>query len=710
MAANTNISLNGNQFTVNGPITGTGTFNSTATSSLVLGGNASLAFNSGNNTLRGLTVTAGNVTLTNALNMVGAAGAANGEVIVNAGAVLNANGNLTLRSTASGTARVGISAGTINGNVTVERFISDNNGNRAWRMLSVPTRGSQTFKQAWQEGATSITQNPIPGYGTILTAGTGNLQWQANGYDARQTSGSLLRYATNFNGWAEVISTNSAMETEMGYFLFVRGDRSVLPSTGTTAAINTTLRTTGTLYQGNQAARSVANNTFALVGNIYASAIDFTGLTRTGGMTNQFWVWDPKLSLGGSLGAYQAFSGTIPFNFVPLIPGGSYPTGVPNTVIESGQAFFVYARSAPGSIALNESAKTAGVNLPFRPLNGSAIPTLRTFVHGVSGSSTTYLADVNYVAFDPSFSNAVDENDVVKFTNTNENVAVRRDNVDLLVESRQPVQNNDSILINMWNMRPQTYRFTFEPQHMNTISATAMLVDRFTNTNTPISLTQNTTVDFTVTSNPASANQDRFRILFNVGAPIPVTFTNVSAYSRNGGIQVDWKVAAELNINRYQVERSTDGRNFTTAGTVAATGNTGSEVNYGWFDPNPTPGTHFFRIRSIGNAAGDVKLTQVVRVVIGGDQTPAVTVAPNPIQSNTMNVQFRNVTGGRYNLRLMNAAGQVMYTNIAELVGGNSTMTYRLPVVITAGTYTLEVLGSDRKTRFTQTIIINTNN
>lgn len=710
MASGTNIGLNGQQLTVNGPITGTATFNSTATSSLVLGGSASLAFNTNNNNLRGLTVNAGTVTLTNALSMVGGAGAANGEVIVNAGAVLNANGNLTLRSNANGTARVGISAGTINGNVTVERFISDNNGSRAWRMLSVPTRGSQTFKQAWQEGATSITQNPVPGYGTILTAGTGNLQWQANGFDARQTSSNLLRYATNFNGWAEVVSTNSPMETNMGYFLFVRGDRSVLPSTGTSAATSTTLRTTGTLYQGNQPARSIANNTFALIGNIYASAIDFTGLTRTGGVTNQYWVWDPKLSLGGSLGAYQAFTGTVPFNFTPLIPGGSYPSGVANTVIESGQAFFVYARSSAGTFSLNENAKTNGVNLPFRPLNGSNIPTFRTFVHAVNGTSTSYLADVNYVTFDASFSNAVDENDVVKFTNTNENVAVRRDNVDLLVESRQPVQNNDSIMVNMWNMRPQTYRFTFEPQHMNTVGATAMLVDRFTNTNTPISLTQNTTVDFNVTSDVLSANQDRFRIVFNVPNPVPVTFTNVTAYPRNGGIQVDWKVAAELNINRYQVERSTDGRNFNTAGTVAATGNTGGQVNYGWFDANPTPGTHFFRIRSIGNAAGDVKLTQIVRVVIGGDQTPAVTVAPNPIQGNTMNVQFRNVTGGRYNLRLMNAAGQVMYTNIAEHVGGNSTMTYRLPAVITAGTYTLEVLGSDRKTRFTQTIIINTNN
>lgn len=710
MAAGTNISLNDRQLTVNGPITGTATFNSTASSGLVLGGNASLAFNSGNNTLKALTVNAGTVTLTNALSMVGAAGSANGEVVVNTGAVLNANGNLTMRSNANGTARVGISAGTINGNVTVERFISDNGGTRAWRMLSVPTRGTQTFKAAWQEGATSITQNPVPGYGTILTAGTLNWNWAANGYDARQTSGNLLRYQASNNSWLEVQSTNTAMETTQGYFVFIRGDRTVSPSVGTTAATSTTLRTTGSLYQGNQPAISVAANRFALVGNVYASAIDFTGLTRTGGVNNQYWVWDPKLSLGGSLGAYQAFTGQIPFNYTPLIPGGTYPAGVPNTVIESGQAFFVYARTSAGTFTLRENAKTNGVNLPFRPLNGTNIPTFRTFVHAVNGTSTTYLADVNYVTFDPAFSNAVDEDDVVKFTNTNENVAVRRDNVDLLVESRQPVQNNDSILINMWNMRPQAYRFTFEPQHMNNVGATAMLVDRFTNTNTPISLTQNTTVDFNVTTDAASANQDRFRIVFNVANPVPVTFTNVNAYPRNGGIQVDWKVAAELNINRYQVERSADGRNFSTAGTVTATGNNGGTVNYGWFDPNPTPGTHFFRIRSIGNAAGDVKLTQVVRVVIGGDQTPAVTVAPNPIQGNTMNVQFRNVTGGRYNLRLMNAAGQVMYTNIAEHVGGNSTMTYRLPAVITAGTYTLEVLGSDRKTRFTQTIIINTNN
>jgi hypothetical protein len=51
------------------------------------------------------------------------------------------------------------------GRFVVERY---NYNARKWRFYSIPYTTVQTINQAWQEGATNISQNPVPGYGTLI--------------------------------------------------------------------------------------------------------------------------------------------------------------------------------------------------------------------------------------------------------------------------------------------------------------------------------------------------------------------------------------------------------------------------------------------------------------------------------------------------------------------------------------------------------------
>ena len=57
-----------------------------------------------------------------------------------------------------------------------------------------------------------------------------------------------------------------------------------------------------------------------------------------------------------------------------------------------------------------------------------------------------------------------------------------------------------------------------------------------------------------------------FRIVFAPMIALPVTFTNVKAYGMGKNINVEWKVENEVNIKKYEVERSeeraTDLRKF----------------------------------------------------------------------------------------------------------------------------------------------------
>ena len=122
VATNTTLNLNSQPLTINGNVTGTGTFTGSSASTLIIGGAAGvLNFTSGSQILKDLTLRPGtSAALGTPLQIT--AGATPGTVIDSLGAVLTTNGNLTLKSDDNGTARIGRSAGTIVGNVTVERI------------------------------------------------------------------------------------------------------------------------------------------------------------------------------------------------------------------------------------------------------------------------------------------------------------------------------------------------------------------------------------------------------------------------------------------------------------------------------------------------------------------------------------------------------------------------------------------------------------
>jgi len=414
---------------------------------------------------------------------------------------------VTFKSDITGYASLGQVRGTLSGatNVTAERYIP-NNGFRSWRLLSVPTFGSQTIKQAWQENNAPLA-NATPNYGTQITdAGSNQATSQANGFDAAASASSMLRW--NGTGWTGAVNTNAtAISSQKAWFLFVRGERSKGITGQTIDASATTLRTNGSVYTGTQTT-TVPSNSFTLVGNTYLSAINFTQLTRNN-VNNLFYIWDSKKLNGNSLGAYQTFSGTN--GYLCMLAGGSYALGQPNTTIESGQGFFVVGGplAGGGTITLNESAKISGTsgNLGFRP---APLVKIDSRLYNSDGE----MRDANTVVFNVAYSREIDKDDAPKMGNPAENFAVARNSRLLAIEGTQPLSNNDSIVFHMWNMKQQQYRLELVTANLAEEGMEAQLEDNYLKTNTPVNLNGNTSVNFAVNADAASKAANRFRIVF----------------------------------------------------------------------------------------------------------------------------------------------------------------------------------------------------
>ncbi|MES2431454.1 MAG: hypothetical protein V4556_10975 [Bacteroidota bacterium] len=629
------------------------------------------------------------VTLTNTLNITD--NVSFGSV---SNSTLSSGGFLVIKSTETATARVGqlLNGNTITGNLVVERYIPQN-VNRGWRMLAIPTGGSQTIHNAWQEGQTGLGANN--NLGTIITSKLGTDADPSPainaGFDFHTTASSIKEYnpaPSDLGAWEETVtSTNVPIARNSGYMLYIRGDRSIGPSSSISAGSPTVLRTTGPLVV--PAEIPVINERMALVGNVYPSAIDFDALTKSN-VSRSFIVWDPKLTGVYGLGAYQ-----YPFwdgEIWDVIPGeGSYASG-PYNIIQSGQAFFVQSDgNGDGSVQLGETSKVSGSKNVYRPLGNGIATKLKTRLYVVNGT-TSNLLDGNTVIFDN-----LDDNDIKKVENSGENIGILSKLLTLSVDARPAISDEDTVFFKMWRMRPNTYKLELDANTLFSIGATAFLEDKYLKTSQALSLEILNTVSFIVNADPGSFASDRFRVVFKVIETVPVRFTTISANQKNTDIQVDWKVENETNIEYYVIEHSIDGINFTEKNKV----NKGNISNYSWLDTKPSTIANYYRVKSV-SISGEEKYSSIIKVIVGNSETSIVLVN-NPVSNTSINLRFNNQSKGKYIIRMMNTLGQQLMNKAVDYYGGSSIQTVMLPKLISSGVYHLEIVkpnGTKVKEKF----------
>lgn len=684
------VSIANNTLTLNGTVTGAGRLRGSANASIAIEGTGSLGTllfdqttDNTTNTLKSFTYNRanGNITLGNKLII-------QDEVIPTNG-TLNTNNNLTLRSTAQNTARIGRGndAGNyINGEVTFERHITAN-ANRAWRMVTPGVTTTTTINANWQEGKVNTIVNTnvpanTPGYGVHITGAGGS----TNGFDVTQTNAaSLYRFDQTAQSWALITNTNvNTLNAKQGYLLFVRGSRdNISPINTTTGSSNVTLRARGTLLQGTQTFSNLASNGgYSLVTNPFAAPVSWASIYAsidTSLFDKQVIIWDPNI---GSRGG-----------FVSILDDNTISNGASNLDIniQSGQAFFI--KSRPNAIApsftIKEEHKTSTNNLDvFR--SNTQIAKLKIQLR-YTASNVDRSADGVTVVYASNYSNAVDHNDALQMANWDEDIALLRDGKELSIESRNLITANDTLFLKITNLKAAqaNYRWVIQPEYLNVPGFTAVIEDAFTNTATPISLTTATTISFSVSSNAASMTSNRFRIVFRATAALPVTITQFKAQQKNNHVQLLWNTANELNIDRYEVEKSTNGQQFTAIAKIISNSNNSSNT-YEMSDVNVSTGTMYYKLKII-EKDGSYSYSKVVTINIGKSGTSDFAIYPNPVKGNQIGLQLNNVEKGNYTVRLINNIGQVVYQSSQYINGNNGNEKITLSSTIPAGQYQLEI-------------------
>jgi hypothetical protein len=117
-------------------------------------------------------------------------------------------------------------------------------------------------------------------------------------------------------------------------------------------------------------------------------------------------------------------------------------------------------------------------------------------------------------------------------------------------------------------------------------------------------------ISFTLASGSSGNKQIVFDDYFIHGVieaiTLPVSFSSFNAKAASAGVALTWNVGLEESVSSYEVERSSDGKNFTKISSVAANGQT----SYSFTDAKSLS-VAYYRIKSI-DANGKITYSAIV--------------------------------------------------------------------------------------------------
>ncbi len=171
--------------------------------------------------------------------------------------------------------------------------------------------------------------------------------------------------------------------------------------------------------------------------------------------------------------------------------------------------------------------------------------------------------------------------------------------------------------------------------------------------------------------------------------PLPLSLLNFTAKARQlESILLNWTTQEEQSVKHFELEKSKEGKLFSTIAKVVATSKEGGSENlYQFIDHQATEGSIFYRLKIV-DKDGTFSYSQIITV--RGEKENKLTVTPNPA-SNIVMVQYPKGANTNQQLLLLTIEGKVIATYALK---PNSTQQSIDITSLTKGSYELMLVGS----------------
>ena len=178
-----------------------------------------------------------------------------------------------------------------------------------------------------------------------------------------------------------------------------------------------------------------------------------------------------------------------------------------------------------------------------------------------------------------------------------------------------------------------------------------------------------------------------------LGVLLDANFLSFTANRQGETVKLFWTVTSDKPITQFIVERSVDGKNFSSIGTVAASADLNKAVSYTFTDNigNANSRVVYYRVTAVSPVAGP-KSTQVISVK--RQAAGSLSLNPNPTSGN-VSISLGVQRDGQVEIRVLDAAGRVVLQQRQQVFAGNNVFPLLGVDKLADGLYNVTVKSGD---------------
>lgn len=167
----------------------------------------------------------------------------------------------------------------------------------------------------------------------------------------------------------------------------------------------------------------------------------------------------------------------------------------------------------------------------------------------------------------------------------------------------------------------------------------------------------NGTYVYTVKTNRDGCSAKVATTSLAVGDPLPVTLTSFTATKSEKTALLNWATTMEVNSDKFEIERGTDGKSWEILGNVKSNGETNQTLSkYSFTDIQPLNGENLYRLKMIDND-GSYAYSRIQSVIF--ETQNLAMVYPNPT------VNKLTITADDWSkvdkVQILNLSGTIIY-------------------------------------------------
>lgn len=158
-----------------------------------------------------------------------------------------------------------------------------------------------------------------------------------------------------------------------------------------------------------------------------------------------------------------------------------------------------------------------------------------------------------------------------------------------------------------------------------------------------------------IVSDKSSQESNVATVTVDYSGALPVSLTEFTALKQESTTLLSWVTTSENNSDHFVIERSVDGKSWTSIAEVEAAGSSNQEQKYKTTDNLPESGINYYRLKMV-DSDGSFAYSQIRSVHF--PEFAWAAIYPNPV-SHSLHISIRNKQVRK--LRLIDTAGKILF-------------------------------------------------